>query len=111
MPTYNFQCKKCKHYFEEICSFSDCDKGFPDVRCEKCNSKQLKKNILDGNVPGAMFSDPRGTSKWDNFEYRAGFNMEKAKKERQAAEEKVGGRNPYRNIDDTNRGNRMNFID
>ena len=37
--------------------------------------------------------------------------MEKAKNERAAAEASQKMKNPYRNIDDTKRGKRMNFVD
>jgi|SRR5579859_362710 len=103
MALYSFQCKKCKKSFDEMCSFADFDAGFPDIRCPNCKSKRIDKLIVAGNVLWTQ-------SKLDNFDIRAGFNMEKAKKERAAAEVAQKMKNPYRNIDDTNRGNRMNFI-
>ena len=43
-----------------------------------------------------MFGNPKESSKWDNFGYRAGHNMEKAKSERRVAESKSHmGTNPY----------------
>jgi putative FmdB family regulatory protein len=110
LPTYNFECKKCKNFFEDICTFADFDAGFPDVRCTNCKSKSLKKNILD-RPPGAIFSNPRESSKWDNWGYRQGKTWEEAKMQRAAAEKASGGKSPYKNIDDTNRGNKMNFIE
>lgn len=44
------------------------------------------KRIVD-NVSVA-FEQPWESSKWDNFEYRAGYNMMKAKKHREDAEVK-----------------------
>ncbi len=112
MPSYGFNCKKCKTAFEDLCSFSDLEAGFPDVRCPSCNSKSLNKNIP--GVPGAIFGNPRESKKWDNFSYRAGKTMEEAKQCRRDAEVREGQKTPreYRkNFNDTNNGNRMNFID
>lgn len=113
MPTYSFQCNKCKEHFEEICTFAECDAKFPDIKCPHCNSKSLRKNISIemGFIPGAVFSNPRESSKWDNDSFRAGHCMNKAKLERAAADAKSGGVQPYKHIDDTQGGKRMNFID
>lgn len=54
------------------------------------------------DAPNLVFTNPKDTSKWDNFGYRAGFNMEKAKKERRDAEAFSKGEGPYQQIDDTN---------
>lgn len=111
MPCYSFECKKCNQMFDEICSFADFDANFPKVRCPKCSSKSLKKNIITGAVPEAVFSNPRESSKWDQWGYRQGKTAEEAKMQRAAAEAANKGRLPYKNIDDTDRGRRMNFID
>lgn len=111
MAIYTFKCKKCEHVFDEICSFSDFDNGFPDVRCEKCNSKSLKKNVISDRPAELVFADPRSSSKWDKWSYRQGKTAEEAKMQRAAAERANRGPLPYKNIDDTNRGRRMNFID
>ena len=64
-----------------------------------CKSKRVEKLI---SMPAdVVFTNPGGTSKWDNFSYRAGYNMEKAKEERRAAEAQHKGKNPYKQIDDS----------
>lgn len=110
MALYSFECKKCNKIFEEICTFDDHDKGFPDMRCPECKSKSLKKNILAG-PPNVSFSNPRESSKWDNWSYRQGKTAEEAKMQRAAAQAVHRGKMPYKHIDDTNNGRRMNFID
>lgn len=110
MPNYDFECKKCKTAFEEICSFADFDAGFPAVRCPNCKSKSLNKNVLSG-APEAIFANPRESSKWENWSYRQGKTWEEAKMQRAAAEAAHKGPNPYKHIDDTRGGRRMNFID
>lgn len=109
MPVYEFKCKKCKKEFEEICQFSDVDTGFKNVSCPKCKSKKIEQAFL--TPPAAVFSDVKSSSKWDNWSYRQGQTMEKAKMERAAAEAAAGGEKAYKDIDDTNNGRRMNFID
>lgn len=91
MPFYNFSCKKCQKEFEEICTFSDYDNDFPEIRCPECNSKSLNKNIPSGS--GIMISK-------DTYDYRLGVNMEKAKAERAYAESKYKGKSPYRKFRD-----------
>lgn len=110
MPNYVFECRKCSKWFEEICSYADLDAKFPNVRCPECKSRSLNKNVLSG-APEAIFSNPRESSKWDNWYYRQGKTAEEAKMTRAAAEAAHKGKNPYRHIDDTNGGRRMNFID
>ena len=39
MPLYEFVCKKCKHEFDEVCSYDDIGK----VKCSKCKGKAEKK--------------------------------------------------------------------
>ena len=106
MPNHNFKCrnKKCNEIFEDICSFADLEAGFPNVICPNCKSKRVEKLLSAGNVLWT-------SSKMQNFEIRAGVNMEKAKNERAAAESAQKMKHPYRNIDDTRRGNRMNFVE
>lgn len=110
MPIYSFECNQCNTCFEDLFSYSDYDAGFPDVGCPQCKSKDIEKNILT-KAPGVMFSDPKSSSKWDNWYYRQGYTAEKAKMERAAAEAAAGHKPAYRNIDDTNGGRKMNFID
>ena len=47
-----------------------------------------------------QFAQPWESSKWDNFEYRAGYNMMKAKRERMNAEAKSHmGSNPIQQME------------
>ena len=39
MPLYEYQCKKCKHRFEKIQSFSDA----PIKKCPSCGAKAVEK--------------------------------------------------------------------
>src|ERR1700735_931821 len=94
MPCYSFSCEKCSYNWDEICRFSAKD----SVLCPKCK----KKPQVNFGEPNLVFSNPKDTSKWDNFSYRAGFNMETAKAERRAAEAATGQKNPYATIDDSN---------
>ena len=110
IPTYNFECKKCKAFFEEICTFAEYEDNFKSIRCPEGKSKSLKKNVI-GGPPGAVFANPRESSKWDNWYYRQGKTWEEAKMQRAAAEAAHKGRNPYKHTDDTDNGRRMNFID
>jgi hypothetical protein len=68
------------------------------VKCAKCKKKADSKF----GAPNLIFANPKDTSKWDNFSYRAGFNMEKAKGERRAAEAEAKGEIPYQEINDFN---------
>lgn len=44
MPTYEYQCKACKHHFEELQSFSE----EPLKKCPKCKKKKLERLIGAG---------------------------------------------------------------
>lgn len=104
MPIYEFECKRCHQVFEELCSFEDTQ----TLTCPACSSKRLQR-VLAGNAVTAMFKDPRGTSKADNFDYMAHHNYQKAQQESRAARQAAGKyANPYKPVDF---GNRMNFID
>lgn len=111
MPNYEFQCKnkKCSNYFEEVCTISDFDADFPEVRCPKCKSKKIKR-LLSG-CP-VFLNSP---DKMNNFEYAAEKNFEKAQIESSTAKElarKKGITSPYNDLPDfTDNGRRMNFID
>jgi len=48
MPLYEYQCKKCKHRFEEIQQYSDP----PIKRCPKCKKGQVEKLI---SAPAVQF--------------------------------------------------------
>ncbi len=99
MPSYSFSCVKCGHIFDELCLWEEIAK----TQCQKCKSKKLNRIF---GAPNIVFADPRGTSKFDNFGYRAGYNMEKAKNDRRTAENASHmGADPYQKIDDLNIGN------
>ncbi len=109
MPSYDFECKKCKVHFEELCSFHEYENKFPNIKCPACKSKRVT-NVI-GGAPGAVFANPRQSSKWDNWSYRQGKTWEEAKMTRAAAEAANKGDLPYKPIDDTDNGRRMNFMD
>lgn len=96
MPIYCFRCEKCGTEFEEFRRMKN------QADPATCSCGGVGTFFLDG-APNAIFSDPRGTSKWDNFSYRAGYNMDKAKKERREAEMFNRQGNPYQEIEDFNR--------
>jgi len=95
MPIYNFKCLKCSEEYEELTSYDETGK-YKDIKCPQCKSKK-KLRTFDYDIT-CTFGNPKESSKWDNFGYRAGHNMEKAKSERRAAETKSHmGTNPYSN--------------
>jgi DNA-directed RNA polymerase subunit RPC12/RpoP len=102
MPTYVFQCGKCKKNFTDICSFDPTGK-YKGTTCTHCNSKKKKMMPTAAQI---KFSTPQDTSKWDNFSYRAGYNLDSAQDLRKQAEAASHmGREPYADgIDDVNRG-------
>jgi len=103
MPFYDFECRKCHLVFEDMCPYDEAD-IYPGVSCPKCGSKKKSRVFSACNI-NVKFANPKDSSKWDNFSYRAGYNMEKAQNERRAAEEATHmGRSPYRNIDDVSGG-------
>jgi putative FmdB family regulatory protein len=103
MPCYEFVCDKCSTRFENFVRKYDDTGVWADVVCPDCGSDEKKKVP---SLPAApMFTDPRASSKFDNFEYRAGWNLDKAKGERRVAEAKSHmGQTPYRTIDDVSSG-------
>ena len=101
MALYEFLCTCCQTKYEEIAVYDETG-IYPDVACPKCGSSE---KIKEHSLFGFVFTNPVGTSKMDKFDYRAGYNMEKAKGERRAAEEHSHmGANPYNNIDDISHG-------
>lgn len=93
MPIYRFECLKCSCAYEELTESDESGK-YKWIKCPQCKSKK-KKRTFDYNVAVA-FTNPKESSKWDNFTYRAGHNMENAKATRRAAESKSHmGTNPY----------------
>jgi|APGre2960657444_1045066.scaffolds.fasta_scaffold490376_1 putative FmdB family regulatory protein len=101
MPFYEFICKKCNSEYEDLCKYDPTEK-YKDVECPKCKSKKKEKIVSAAIV---TFSNPVGTSKFESFEYRAGYNMEKAKSERRAAEKATQDTIPaYVPLDDIKSG-------
>lgn len=93
MPLYDFQCLKCKHTWDELTSYDE--KGlYEKIICPECNSDK-KQKLATSRI---AIVGPT-SSKMDNFGYRAGYNLERAKGERRAAEEATGGASsPYRDM-------------
>ena len=58
----------------------ECGPTHPDTDTPVKSWKRLADNV------SIQFAQPWESSKWDSFEYRAGYNMMKAKRERMAAE-------------------------
>ena len=101
MPTYNFECKNCNKIYETLASF-DATGKYAGVSCPHCNSKKKKKLLNDANI---KFAQPKDTSKFDNFNYRAGYNLEQAQNLRRDAQTASHmGTDPYMPIDDINKG-------
>lgn len=49
MPQYDYECKNCKHFFDEFHSIADRDKPTKKP-CLKCKKKQVKKIITSPMV-------------------------------------------------------------
>ena len=102
MPLYEFECIDCTKIYEEFAKHDPKGK-YRSVKCPHCGSKS--KNRLMSS-PSISFGDPKSSSKWDSFSYRAGHNLEKAKEERRYAESKSHmGSNPYGKNTDFDRFN------
>ena len=101
MPLYQFGCLKCKKSYETLTDFDSTGK-YNDVNCPSCNSKKKKQQVTFANI---KFTNPKDTSKFDNFGYRAGYNLEQAQNLRRKAEEASHmGTVPYNGIDDIQNG-------
>lgn len=97
MPMYSFVCKskKCGKSFDALEKY-DATGKYPGVRCSHCDSK--KKQWVIGGAPGILGPTK---SKMDNFGYRAGHNLAKAKDcRRQAEAVSHMGETPYSPLDD-----------
>ena len=93
MPIYMFKCLKCLKVYEELTQYDE-SKKYKSVSCPECKSK--KKEQVFGYDVSFTFDNPKESSKWENFSYRAGYNMEKAKADRRnAAAKSHMGPNPY----------------
>jgi putative FmdB family regulatory protein len=101
MPVYSFVCLKCKNDYETLTSFDSSGK-YSDVVCPTCQSKRKKQQVTSANL---KFTNPKDTSKFDNFGYRAGYNLEQAQNLRREAESASHmGSMPYSGIDDISSG-------
>ncbi len=93
MPIYEFRCedKLCEQgQFDELCKYED----IKNVKCPSCGTTNVEKLM---SAPNLAFAQPKESSKWDNFGYRAGYNLEKAKGDRRKAQDLSHvGSNPYR---------------
>lgn len=100
MPTFEFQCKKCKTVYEERTSFDETGK-YPSVICPKCSSKSKIKLI---SACGFSFSNPVGTDRYNNsHDYRFHHKLPSVIAERQAAEIAAAQNpTPYEAINDLN---------
>jgi putative FmdB family regulatory protein len=107
MPFYEFECNKCNNKYEELCYYDSTEK-YKDVTCPSCGSKKKTKLVSAAIV---TFANPKDTSKFESFNYRAGYNMEKAKEERRKAEKaSADGIPPYSSIDDISKGNNFGKV-
>jgi DNA-directed RNA polymerase subunit RPC12/RpoP len=96
MPQYTFKCLKCSRCYTELAEWDETNK-YKGVKCPHCKSKK-KERTFDYNV-NCTFGNPKESSKWDNFGYRAGYNMEGAKNDRRKAAAKSHmGIDPYPNM-------------
>jgi putative FmdB family regulatory protein len=103
VPTYDFECRKCRRLYDALCPYDEAGR-YAGVTCPHCNSGR-KRRVYNGRGPHVKFANPQGTSKWDSFTYRAGYNMEKARGERRAAEAASHmGASPYAGVDDLSGG-------
>jgi hypothetical protein len=116
MPFYTFETKdknidEDKRIFIARLSFSEYDAATTATKNKEgwyrgkdgpthpITEKSVKswRRRLDMDNVNCNFAQPWESSKWDNFEYRAGYNMVKAQKERRNAEDKSHmGANPMR---------------
>lgn len=101
LPSYVFLCSKCENQYESLTNFDSTGK-YKEVSCPSCKSKKKKQQVTFANI---KFTNPKDTSKFDNFGYRAGYNLEQAQDLRRKAEEASHmGNAPYNSIDDIQSG-------
>jgi DNA-directed RNA polymerase subunit RPC12/RpoP len=84
---YEFECKKCKHKYDELVSYDPTGK-YSGVRCPECKSKS-KIKLMPSSFQ-FNFTNPEGTDRWNNgstgHDYRFKTNLPKVLKERKNAE-------------------------
>jgi len=106
MPTYAFQCNKCKVQWEDISNFDNTGK-YPGVSCPSCKSKSKKKLLTSCTF---QFSNPVGTDKWTSestgHDFRHKHNVDRPGGVRdirkQAQEKSHMGAEPYNKMNDFN---------
>ncbi len=79
MPTYEYECKACGHFFEEFQSIT----AEPLRKCPSC--KKLKLQRLIGAGAGIIF---KGSGFYET-DYRSEEYKKKAREEKKASEPKV----------------------
>jgi len=105
MAFYEFECKKCGAFYEELVPYDETGK-YKSVKCPNCKSKSKNKLVSSGNF---NFSNPVGTDRWTStgqgHDYRFRYVQPKLKENREMAEKLSHvGKTPYRNIDDISHG-------
>lgn len=64
MPTYDFECLKCKHKQEGFFSMT---KAPPFINCEKCGN--MSERLIGGGA-GVIFKGPNWTPKFHDKEVK-----------------------------------------
>lgn len=112
MGTFNFECKKCKHCYEEMVPYDPKGK-YSKVKCPECGSKSKTKLIA---APAFNFTNPEGTDRWNSdtsgHDYRFHHRLPKVLNERMEAEKKshMGQtKDIYKHFDDFNSNGGRNF--
>ena len=102
MPLYEFHCLSCNKKYSELTKYDESG-IYPDIECPHCSSTKKEKLM---STPAITFANPKESSKWDSFSYRAGHNLEKAQQERRVAESlsHMGGtKEIYNDLNDANK--------
>lgn len=111
MPFYEFETtdKDVKEKkFSVHMSFSEYDKWREsgDAPIHPETGKPVKNWSKCISAPAINFTNPKESSRWDNFEYRAAHNLVQAQEERRNAESKSHmGATPYFDQEGVNLGN------
>ncbi len=45
MPTYEFQCEKCRKRFELACTITEYERKEKNIKCPKCGSTRVRRQI------------------------------------------------------------------
>jgi len=105
LPFYQFECKKCKAVYEDLCSYDKSGK-YPDVKCPHCKSKSKTKLMSACNY---TFANPVDTDRWNSdssgHDYRFKHNLPNVIEQRKNAELANRGALPYNPINDLGNDN------